>query len=438
MRRRPLPFVVLLAACVAAVAVVSVAPVPGRPPDAAAAAPTDRGPRPQRPPARQVADEVDLTTVVPALEEAFGDRYGGYWIEPGRSRDRMHVAVVDATPEDAAVVAELTGGHRRVVTDAVAFGYHELRAAQDEIARSLDRGAGNFTVSTDVVTNSVVVRTADQDPAAVAAPALSAAQRADAAPDAVPPPEVAPPPAPPASPEPAPDRDLAQAVVVERDPTIDLEPTADRWGWWAYESGLSVTTASHWGWYGCTSGFFFHHWYYGYFGSTAGHCGPIGASVAVGHSWIDVIRANRYDGVWWVEGDVALYSLTAGGLPAWPMIRANWPTGLDDKFLNSQVGHGLYLCFEGVGSDSDNCGTVVRSNEWLCCDGGGHAYFYSCINYPSAPGDSGGPVYHRYPSNASVAAGMVSSSVVLGGQRLMCFSMVESMQWATGMDVVTW
>ena len=94
------------------------------------------------------------------------------------------------------------------------------------------------------------------------------------------------------------------------------------------------------------------------------------------------------------------------------MIRANRPTGLDDKFLNSQIGSGLYLCFEGVASDSDNCGTVIRSNEWLCCDSGGHVYFYSCINYPSAPGDSGGPVYHRYPSNASVAAGMVSSSVV--------------------------
>ena len=38
-------------------------------------------------PARQVADEIDLTTVVPALQEAFGERYGGFWIEPGRNRD---------------------------------------------------------------------------------------------------------------------------------------------------------------------------------------------------------------------------------------------------------------------------------------------------------------------------------------------------------------
>ena len=231
---------------------------------------------------------------------------------------------------------------------------------------------------------------------------------------------------------------MAQAVVVEHDPTIAVEPTADRWNWTNYESGLAVTVASRWGTYRCTSGFFFYHPYFGYLGSTAGHCGPVGAWVAVGNRSVDVIRANRYDGVWWVEGDVGLYSLSAGRIPAWPMIRANRPTGLDDKFLNSQIGRGLYLCFEGVASDSDNCGTVIRSNEWLCCDGGGHAYFYSCINYPSAPGDSGGPVYHRYPSNASVAAGMVSSSVVVSGQRLMCFTMVESMQRATGMTAITW
>jgi hypothetical protein len=217
-----------------------------------------------------------------------------------------------------------------------------------------------------------------------------------------------------------------------------VQTTADRTNWWAYESGLSVTTASVWGWHACTSGFFFFHPYFGYFGSTAGHCGALGSYVAVGNTWVDAIRLNRYDGVGWVEADVGLYSLSAWNFPAQPVVRANWPTGLTEKFRNAQIGRGLYLCFEGLASDSDNCGTVVRSNEWLCCDGRGYSFFYSCINYPSGPGDSGGPVYHRYPSNASVAAGMVSSSVVIGGQQLMCFTMVESMQWQTGMDVVTW
>ena len=177
MRRRPLPYVVLLSAATMALAVGSLAPASGPAIDAAEAAPADRGPRPERPPARQVADELDLITVVPALQEAFGGRYGGFWIEPARNRDRMHVAVVDATAEDAALVAELTGGHRQVVTDAVAFGYDDLLAAQDEIALTLDPEAGNFTVSTDVATNSVVVRTAARTRPPSPPPAQDAARR---------------------------------------------------------------------------------------------------------------------------------------------------------------------------------------------------------------------------------------------------------------------
>ena len=296
------------------VAVDSVAPVPGRPTDAAATTPADRGPWPQRPPGRQVADELDLTTVVPALQKAFGDRYGGFWIEPERSRDRMHVAVVDATAEDAAVVARLTGGHRRVLTDAVGFGYDELRAAEDEIARSLDRGAGNFTVSTDVVTNSVVVRTAEQDPAAVAAPAAD--RRGSAAPPPSPTRRRAPRPHRSRRPSLRHSRDVAQAVVVESDPTIG--PRTD--GGPVGLVGLRVGAVGHDG---------------EPLGLVRVHVGlllpPLVLRVLrqhrrslwprrrVGRRRQLVDRrdpgVNRYDGVWWVEGDVALYSLTGEGPP---------------------------------------------------------------------------------------------------------------------------
>src|SRR5690606_41629502 len=64
-----------------------------------------------------IATELDLTVVVPALQDAFGDRYGGYWIEDRRHDDVLHVAVVDATEADRATVAGLTGHHPRVVTE---------------------------------------------------------------------------------------------------------------------------------------------------------------------------------------------------------------------------------------------------------------------------------------------------------------------------------
>ena len=80
----------------------------------------------------------------------------------------------------------------------------------------------------------------------------------------------------------------------------------------------------------------------------------------------------------------------------------------------------------------------MRANEWLCCDAAGHGYFYSCLNYPSLAGDSGGPVY--FPSGASqaVAAGSVSSSVTINGQRLTCFTLVESIEYHLGVQMVKW
>src|SRR5690606_20629358 len=74
----------------------------------------------------EVADELDLAVVVPALQDAFGDRYGGYWIEHRQHDDLLHVAVVDADDEDRDTVARLTDHHPRIVVDAVTHGYDDL------------------------------------------------------------------------------------------------------------------------------------------------------------------------------------------------------------------------------------------------------------------------------------------------------------------------
>src|SRR5690606_22064119 len=124
-----------------------------------------------------IATELDLTVVVPALQDAFGDRYGGYWIEDRRRDDVLHVAVVDATEADRATVAGLTGHHPRVVTDAVTHGYDDLLAAQDEIALSMDPDEGDFTVEVDVAANKVVVRTEAADVTTTTREAREAARR---------------------------------------------------------------------------------------------------------------------------------------------------------------------------------------------------------------------------------------------------------------------
>lgn len=439
MRRSHLAVTALLVGVLA-----GLGPAPGVTAQPDPAAPAEGRGRPRdevRAPHPQVADELDLTTVIPALQDAFGERYGGYWIEVRRHDDLMHVAVVGATPADGETVAQLTARHPRVVTDAVTHGYDDLLAAQDEIALSLDPAAGHFTVDVDVETNSVVVSTESSDATTTAAVARDAARRG-----AVRPPRA--PGAPPAgSPAAAPSRaaassppaaDLAAAVRVEPAASIAVEPVgATRNTFPPYESGLYTRIAYGGRLVGCTTGFLFRNGY-GVFGSTAGHCGRVNDGVLIGPHIVDVIRANGYQGYPWVMADTSLISLSARGWAYWPEIHGAGHRGITAKYRNAQITRGLRLCFEGVTSDSGNCGYVVRANQWMCCDAGGHSFYYSCIRFQSRPGDSGGPVYFPTYNGRAIAAGMVSSSVTVNGTLLTCFSTVESMEYILGSRLITW
>lgn len=401
----------------------------------------------------EVAADLDLTSVVPALQQAFGDRYGGYWFEVRERDDVMHVAVVGATARDRATVARLTGRHPRVVTDAVEHGYDELLAAQDEIALSRDPEAGDFTVGVDVATNSVVVTTEQADTAAVAADARQAARRGPArhareragAPPRIDPggsARVRAPRGPSATTAPAsPGDDLATAVTIEPRAAIDIAPVADRNTFPPYEGGLSTRIVVGNRINGCTTGLLFVNGF-GRFASTAGHCGRVGDGVVIGPRIVDVIRANGYHGYPWVMADASLVSLSARGWASWPEIRAGAGgrdhRGVTGKYRNAQITTGLRLCFEGVASDSGNCGNVVRANQWMCCDAAGHEFYYSCINFPSRPGDSGAPVFRPTTYPRAIAAGMVSSSVTVGGTTMTCFSTVESMEYILGSRLVMW
>jgi hypothetical protein len=374
----------------------------------------------------------------------------------------LHVNIVGATAADGEVVAQVTGGHPRVITDPVEHSLADLMAAQDEIASTIDPGDGNFAVEADPATNSVVVRTESADGAGTLAVAQEAARRGAAERRAVPraEPRDGPAPAPPAAPEvtrapgaepppaepppaeappaEAPATDVAAAVTVEPQTQIEITPQ-DRRNFPPYEAGQNALIAWPGRLVSCTTGFLFHNRSFGYFGSTAGHCGRVGAGVAIVPRIADVIRANSYFPNPWVMADTAFISMSAYPWPAWPMINTgNGARGITGRFLNTQLGTGLRLCFEGMTSDSGNCGPVVRVNEWLCCDAAGHGYFYSCLDYPSRAGDSGGPVYFPRPSSQATAAGTVSSTVTINGRPLTCFTMVESIEFVMNARIVTW
>jgi hypothetical protein len=459
MRRFSLPVAIALVSVLTVVVppVAGAGPeAPDRPPGAAHASPTGDAVSSSRAataadsataPYDQVALELDPTVIVPALMDAFGERYGGYWIELRGAEDVLHVNVVGATAADGEVVAQVTGGHPRVVTDPVEHSQADLMAAQDEIASTIDPGDGNFAVEADLAGNRVVVRTESADEAGTLAVAQEAARRGAAERRAVPRSErrEGPAPAPPAAPEvtgapPAdtPAADVAAAVTVEPQTQIEITPQ-DRRNFPPYEAGQHALIAWPGRLVSCTTGFLFHNPYFGYFGSTAGHCGPVGSGVAIAPNLADQVRANSYFPNPWVMADTAFISMSVHPWPAWPMINTgNGARGITGRYLNTQLGTGLRLCFEGITSDSGNCGPVVRVNEWLCCDAAGHGYFYSCLDYPSRGGDSGGPVYFPTANSQAIAAGTVSSTVTINGRALTCFTMVESIEFVMNSRLVTW
>jgi hypothetical protein len=381
---------------------------------------------PEAAPYAQVATDVDLAVVVPELQAAFAERYGGYWLEIGRRSDTMHVAVVGATRQDAATVARLTDHHPRVTTDAVTHGYDALLAAQEEIARSLATST-DFTVGVDVAANEVVVQTESRDVRATASVAQSAARRGGARAHRQ-------------DGGRAPARDLGAAVRVQAATPITVAaagpadlaaPTnPNRNVFPPYESGLraliaiSSTTRAV-----CTSGFVLRNGS-GWYGTVAGHCGAWNRRVAFGSTWADVVRANGYTRTSRVAADVALVSLSIRRWPSRPVVHATGTRHplLVGRLTNAAIGRGLRLCFEGVTSDTANCGPVNLTRQWVCCDGTRRQFYYSCIGYPSRPGDSGGPVYQVLAGGRANAAGMVSSSVTIGGRASTCFSLIQTIE----------
>ncbi|HKE77022.1 MAG TPA: hypothetical protein VKB57_25595 [Acidimicrobiales bacterium] len=366
-------------------------------------------------PARAAAAP-DVTAAVPALQQAFGPRYGGYWIDGRPGAERVHVQVVAATAADRDRVRALTGGRPRVVTDSVARGYDALVAAKDEVAAALAAKGQPFAVDVDVRRNAVVVQTPG-DAAPAAALARPAARRgagrvrhAATAPAA----------------------DMAAAVAVEPHAAIAVRPLDTRNTFPPYEAGKGITIAAGSARIRCTTGFQFHNGF-GMFGTTAGHCDHIGNGVAIGNVIVDAVRMNGYQGRSTVTADVSAYSLSGNHWAYRAVVHVQGGhRRVVGRYTNAQITNGMQLCFEGITSDGQNCGTVVRTNSSICCDAAHHTFVFSCINFPSRPGDSGSPVFARGANLTAVAAGALSSNVTINGQVLMCFSTIQNLEAFVG------
>jgi hypothetical protein len=379
----------------------------------------------------EATSTTDPAGVAAAVARQAGDRYGGYWVENRGDDDVVHVNVVDPTDADRSAASAAEDAGDAVEVHDVDHSYGQLTDARDAVASSLDRErTGDYAVGLDVPDNGLTVETERGDADATRLLSLAALRdRAAVTPNS--------------------DRDNSDpgagsgGISLDRlnvltGSSIGVEPlSGSPTTFPPYEAGLHLLISSTRTTIRCTSAFSFSN-AGGTYGSTAGHCAKRGERVRVGDTVIGTVSINPFESATRVEADTALYSLSAGRWGSEAVIHG---TGTDRRVTTSlsdaQIGNGLRLCFDGRTSGIGRCGTVDTTGQLICCDSGGRSFVFTCLDQPAQSGDSGGPVYQPMGRDRARAAGVLSSSVNVGGRRSMCFSTIDRIERATGTTVDT-
>ena len=347
-----------------------------------------------------------------------GQRYGGEWGTTDEDGAPVRaLGMVDPTDAERAAVEEAArAAGTPVVVEDVDHSADTLRAARDAVAERLRAlGVGDFAVEVEPERNRVMAHIEAEGPMAhaVAAQMREAAEEATAgAPDGMP--EV--------------------AVAIESD--VDVEPIgsaaaaapASSTMFPPYAPGLAIDVSSPSMLYHCTSAYTFVRDGQR-LGSTAGHCGDVGARVTAGPSAtipVGSVVANGFHPSQEVHSDVALFSLPSG-IPAGSDVQGG-PVGtrrVEASMPDAEITHGTSLCFSGRASGEEQCGAVNAVGRYTCCDATHRAFIFDCIDQVARAGDSGGPVYQRAGSGQARAAGLLSSSVDINGRSSMCFTTID-------------
>jgi hypothetical protein len=95
------------------------------------------------------------------------------------------------------------------------------------------------------------------------------------------------------------------------------------------------------------------------------------------------------------------------------------------QMANGELTQGVRLCFQGAASDNNNCG-FINFVDTPVVDENNHTITHTwCIDFPSLPGDSGGPVYRVNANQSATAAGVENSSASISGVNSACFSSIS-------------
>lgn len=328
---------------------------------------------PQQPSTESVADELLLAVDPEAIDEVgtdlFGARYAEGWISHASCPSMMHVAIRDITPAETAdfrqaLAADGRVDINRVVINTVAFTEAQLAGDGDKAVDVLiQHSVDPYDVLYDVEAQELTVL----------ARTLAPQTRSEI--EAVSDPPV--------------------SFVVNPGYAGFQETGPTRTDFPPYEAGLRLSLRG-----GCTSGFTVVR-QGRYSGTSAGHCGGSGDSVAIGGRPAGIVRDDTGPGDRADALRIDLEGREAGRRVHTGPSSHRGVTALID---GGGFDKGRRLCFQGDTSGSHNCGRISFKIAGTSSSG---TRDLVCFAEPSAFGDSGGPVYDPRPDKTARAAGIV-------------------------------
>lgn len=347
-----------------------------------------------------VDDAPNIADFVVRLSEAYGSRYGGYFQDRSTLPTTTKILVKRPTAEDEATLRSFTVDPRVTLVPA---DYSDAEA--EEIKRRISdvlrkRGHPQVGVTYDVAKKRFVVMSARLDEGSRAETrAIVSADRLE----------------------------LREGWTAESVHSTRLDYPPYEAGQQATMRDISGTAIAG----ACTTGFVVYDTSVPlppapgsnpYYGLSAGHCGDYGTSAFIGSKYVGVVRGSSWPYAS-VDADTLLFTIATPYVSDYinvqigPGFTAH--RQVDGQLSNAQLGRGERLCFQGITSQNNNCGTIFATSvpeqtirtANTALKGQQTIRNLYCIDYASDKGDSGGPMYKAGPAGAATAAGTVVSVV---------------------------
>lgn len=346
------------------------------------------------------------------MQSSLGNRYAGAWIDRSVSPSAFRVGAINPTAQDSQDLATITGlSASRASIVSVQYSLTALEGYRDTIDAFFANKTYERAIGIRESVNKVSLGISQPDP-------LLAGQIAAAG---------------------------VPANAYEIDTTFSYDDTHTSRDFWqgSYEAGLHLSPVTNLFDPHCTTGFMGYRANVTprpYYGTTAGHCIP---GVSVGTQ-----KQVRISGKYmWSDRTTFSPNGTASTDSARYLIGTNTSEISNRIYTGGNNGHrrivgylslsemaqtGQRGCFQGIGSDNNNCGVINWKQKAYTYNSStqGQSYTFTvthawAIDFPCVAGDSGGPVY-RVMANLSdaKAEGIVTGKLVTNGVNSCGFSYI--------------